>query len=272
MFKNEFDQQHIDLPKIILAAVVPTDETTVGEFINNLIPTANYVYEDDNEYNEDDEEDDKDDTQDDASRLWIRTEPAGNHALPRIFRTVPASSKGTNWNLLEVSQKRAEKSENIWFGILVPAGSGSDFSIWDMVLFTFSFTRALNNFQRAHIYGAIIAFSVLKSSQIRSNLQCHIRRTADPNTIFVTDEEFCVSFNSQSAFLSFQAISINDTFSLLLSSIYSLSKYMIECVLCDEILSEQMPGSLLAAASLLLSLKLTDQLDKSQIMKRFYRH
>ncbi|CAF1536107.1 unnamed protein product [Adineta ricciae] len=54
--------------------------------------------------------------------------------------------------------------------------------------------------------------------------------------------------------------------------IYSLSKYMIECALCDEILSEEMPGSLLAAASLLLSLKFTRQLDNLQITKRFYKH
>ncbi len=54
--------------------------------------------------------------------------------------------------------------------------------------------------------------------------------------------------------------------------IYSLSKYMIECVLCDDILSEQMPGSLLAAAALLLSLKFTRQFDKPQIIKRFYKH
>ncbi|CAF1398230.1 unnamed protein product [Adineta ricciae] len=54
--------------------------------------------------------------------------------------------------------------------------------------------------------------------------------------------------------------------------IYSLSKYMIECVLCDDTLSEQMPGSLLAAASLLLALKLTRQIDKPQVLKRFYKH
>ena len=47
---------------------------------------------------------------------------------------------------------------------------------------------------------------------------------------------------------------------------------MIECALCDEILSEEMPGSLLAAASLLLSLKFTRQLDNLQITKRFYKH
>jgi hypothetical protein len=47
---------------------------------------------------------------------------------------------------------------------------------------------------------------------------------------------------------------------------------MIECVLCDDILSEQMPGSLLAAAVLLLALKFTRQFDKSQIVKRFYKH
>ncbi len=47
---------------------------------------------------------------------------------------------------------------------------------------------------------------------------------------------------------------------------------MIECVLCDDILSEQMPGSLLAAAALLIALKLTRQFDKPQIVKRFYKH
>lgn len=47
---------------------------------------------------------------------------------------------------------------------------------------------------------------------------------------------------------------------------------MIECVLCDDILSEQMSGSLLAAASLLLALKFTQQIDKPQIVKRFYKH
>jgi hypothetical protein len=47
---------------------------------------------------------------------------------------------------------------------------------------------------------------------------------------------------------------------------------MIECVLCDETLSEQMPGSLLAAAALLLALKFTRQLDTPQIVKRFYKH
>ena len=47
---------------------------------------------------------------------------------------------------------------------------------------------------------------------------------------------------------------------------------MIECVLCDDTLSEQMPGSLLAAASLLLALKLTRQIDKPQVLKRFYKH
>ncbi|UJR34082.1 hypothetical protein I4U23_021492 [Adineta vaga] len=54
--------------------------------------------------------------------------------------------------------------------------------------------------------------------------------------------------------------------------IYSLSKYMIECVLCDDILSEQMPGSLLAASTLLLALKLTGQSTKAQVLKRFYKH
>ena len=44
---------------------------------------------------------------------------------------------------------------------------------------------------------------------------------------------------------------------------------MIECVLCDDILSEQMPGSLLAAATLLLSLKFTRQLDKPQSLNVF---
>ncbi|CAF0863541.1 unnamed protein product [Adineta steineri] len=54
--------------------------------------------------------------------------------------------------------------------------------------------------------------------------------------------------------------------------VYSLSKYIIECVLCDDTLSEQMPGSLLAATSLLLALKFTCQLDKPQIVKCFYKH
>lgn len=54
--------------------------------------------------------------------------------------------------------------------------------------------------------------------------------------------------------------------------IYSLAKYFLECVLCDDQLSEQMPGSLLAAASLLLALKLTKQFDKMKIVKRFYKH
>ena len=54
--------------------------------------------------------------------------------------------------------------------------------------------------------------------------------------------------------------------------IYSLSKYMIECVLCDDTLTEQMPGSLLAAASLLLALSFTRQLDQASIDKRFYKH
>jgi len=47
---------------------------------------------------------------------------------------------------------------------------------------------------------------------------------------------------------------------------------MIECVLCSDTLSEQMPGSLLAAAVLLLALKFTRQLEKSKIVKRFYKH
>ena len=47
---------------------------------------------------------------------------------------------------------------------------------------------------------------------------------------------------------------------------------MVECVLCDDNLSEQMPGSLLAAASLLLALKFTRQFDKPQIVRRFYKH
>ena len=54
--------------------------------------------------------------------------------------------------------------------------------------------------------------------------------------------------------------------------IYSLSKYIIECVLCDDQLSEQMPGSLLASAALLLALKLTKQLENITISKRFYKH
>ena len=47
---------------------------------------------------------------------------------------------------------------------------------------------------------------------------------------------------------------------------------MIECVLCDDSLSEQMPGSLLAAATLLLALKFTRQVEKPPVMKRFYKH
>lgn len=47
---------------------------------------------------------------------------------------------------------------------------------------------------------------------------------------------------------------------------------MVECVLCDDTLSEQMSGSLLAAASLLLALKFTRQFDKPPIVRRFYKH
>lgn len=47
---------------------------------------------------------------------------------------------------------------------------------------------------------------------------------------------------------------------------------MIECVLCDETLAEQLPGSLLAAATLLLALKFTRQFDHVQTVKRFYKH
>jgi uncharacterized protein YabN with tetrapyrrole methylase and pyrophosphatase domain len=47
---------------------------------------------------------------------------------------------------------------------------------------------------------------------------------------------------------------------------------MIECVLCDDTLSEQMPGSLLAAVALLLALKFTRQFDNAQTVKRFYKH
>lgn len=47
---------------------------------------------------------------------------------------------------------------------------------------------------------------------------------------------------------------------------------MVECVLCDDNLAEQMSGSLLAAASLLLALKFTRQFDKPQIVKRFFKH
>jgi len=54
--------------------------------------------------------------------------------------------------------------------------------------------------------------------------------------------------------------------------IYSLSKYMIECVLCDDCLSEQMSGSMLAAASLLLALKFTRQFENLQTEKRFFKH
>lgn len=54
--------------------------------------------------------------------------------------------------------------------------------------------------------------------------------------------------------------------------IYSLSKYMIECVLCDETLSEQMPGSLLAASALYLSLKFTRLLNDESIVSRLCKH
>ena len=47
---------------------------------------------------------------------------------------------------------------------------------------------------------------------------------------------------------------------------------MIECVLCDDTLTEQMPGSLLAAASLLLALSFTRQLDQAPVVRRFYKH
>jgi hypothetical protein len=47
---------------------------------------------------------------------------------------------------------------------------------------------------------------------------------------------------------------------------------MIECVLCDETLSEQLPGSLLAATTLLLALKFTRQFDKLPTVKRFFKH
>lgn len=47
---------------------------------------------------------------------------------------------------------------------------------------------------------------------------------------------------------------------------------MIECVLCDDTLSEQLPGSLLAAAALLLALKLTRQFEDVSTVKRFYKH
>ena len=47
---------------------------------------------------------------------------------------------------------------------------------------------------------------------------------------------------------------------------------MIECVLCDEILSEQLPGSLLAVAVLFLALKFTRQTEKHSIIQRFFKH
>ena len=47
---------------------------------------------------------------------------------------------------------------------------------------------------------------------------------------------------------------------------------MIECVLCDDTLSEQLPGSLLAAAALLLALKFTRQFEDASTVKRFYKH
>ena len=46
----------------------------------------------------------------------------------------------------------------------------------------------------------------------------------------------------------------------------------MECVLCDDILSQQIPGSLLAATALLLGLKWTRQIDQPQIAKRFFKH
>lgn len=54
--------------------------------------------------------------------------------------------------------------------------------------------------------------------------------------------------------------------------IYSLSKYLIECILCDDVLSEEFPGSLLAAASLFLALKFTRQTEKISIVQRFYKY
>ena len=47
---------------------------------------------------------------------------------------------------------------------------------------------------------------------------------------------------------------------------------MIECVLCDDTLSEQLPGSLLAAATLMLALKFTHQFNEPQTVKRFFKH
>ena len=46
----------------------------------------------------------------------------------------------------------------------------------------------------------------------------------------------------------------------------------MECVLCDDVLSQQIPGSLLAATALLLGLKWTRQMDHPQIAKRFFKH
>lgn len=47
---------------------------------------------------------------------------------------------------------------------------------------------------------------------------------------------------------------------------------MIECVLCDDNLSEQLPGSLLAAAVLFLALKFTRQTEKYSIVQRFFKY
>ena len=46
----------------------------------------------------------------------------------------------------------------------------------------------------------------------------------------------------------------------------------MECVLCDDVLSQQIPGSLLAATALLLGLKWTRQMDHPQLGKRFFKH
>lgn len=54
--------------------------------------------------------------------------------------------------------------------------------------------------------------------------------------------------------------------------VYSMSKYMIECVLCDDQLHEQLPGSLLAAATLHLALKITGQIENPRTVKRFFKN
>jgi hypothetical protein len=93
----------------------------------------------------------------------------------------------------------------------------------EMVIYRFSFTNALNNHNRANVYGSMLAFSsksicfranlflrffsplVRTAAEIRSNAPYHIRRIADPNYIFQPGEEFSVVFNIQSSYMSFQA-------------------------------------------------------------------